>query len=223
MTDFLEYQSTSPDAAPPWLSDERGTAWNEVLGIAKDAIRYGVREAIRQRFAKTCALDALHEVARDRRLDLGYRENESRMRARLGAAWDQWASSNRVAGMKLALSYAGYTDVAVIESVHDASLAWWEFDIVLFGPFPWPDHYLDNGRWDDATTRLWGDAAVWPEDVPDDEIALIRAIGRRRPTHTRLRKIVLVHNGVRWDDDTLDTWDDSTLATWSEDTTEHNP
>lgn len=214
--DYSEYQT---ERAPTWLQDVGARAINEALGFLKDAFVYSAKEAVKARFPTYAPLDAMSALAADRSLLIGYRESAAALRERLRRVWRTAAMRGTKPGMIAALNEAGYSNVDVREQPQDGSLQWWEFDVWIFAPFPWPNDYLQDGRWDDAGT--WDDGGLWANEIPLADVGLLRAIVRKgTPRHARCRQIVVVHAGESWDASAPPgTWDDIPTATWGNDVT----
>lgn len=214
MSDYDDYQVL---VAPPWLVlDEPGQLWQRVLGLMKQATLEAAKAAVRARFASSAPLDALPALLEERNLDPAWRETEGSIRARIGRAWSTWSKAGTVPGMTEALQLAGYTNFQIREQPQDGTLAWYEFEIWLFGPFPWSDDYLADGRWDDA--GVWDDGGAWSPDLPPEDLARVRLVARKwKSSHSRCRQIVVVHAGETWDATAPPgTWDDI-AETWGND------
>ena len=216
MPSYSEFELAT---APSWLSDRWGCAWVDSHGSFRDVFVALLKEAVKARYPLECSPDALKWCARDRDIDIGYRENQAQMSRRVALGWRSWSKAGRPASIVEGLEFAGYTNTYTIESGDDGSLAWWEFDVVLIYPFPWPGGLLNDGVWGDP--GVWGDGGVWAYDVPDNELELVRSVIRKwKPTHSRCRRIVFVHGGDFWDDP-IDTWLDG--GEWSEFVSIHAP
>lgn len=217
--DFDDYQV---EFAPSWLKGPIGTLWNRVIGLVKQADVEAAKAAVKARFAATAPLDALHVLLDDRQLDPAWRETETSVRARIKKAWDTHLKEGTKAGMAESLQLAGYTNFEIREQPQDGTLAWYEFEVWLYPPFPWADQYLFDGRWDDA--GVWGDGGIWIGDMPAEDLARLRLIVRKKPTHTRCRWIVVVHAGETWDATAPPgTWDDDPTAIWGDDVSYLSP
>lgn len=218
----MEYQDFQVEDAPSWLQNPKGRIWNAVLGLMKQAAREAAVAAVKMRFASTAALDALPHLLEDRNLDPAWNETETSVRARIRKAWVTWMLAGTKLGVGEALKLAGYTNFDIREANTDGTLAWWQFEVFLFTPFPWPDEYLADGRWDDP--GVWDDGGVWATDLPAPDLTRLRALIKKwKPTHSRCRAIVLVHAGETWDaDGPTATWDD-VVETWGNDVSVISP
>lgn len=215
--DYDDYQTTAPDAAPPWLSDLQGWLWNKCLGLMKQSLVETTKSAVAMRFASHAALDALPVLLDDRGLDPAYDEEEGRIRLRIRKAWSTWMKAGTKAAIVEALELAGYTNFEIREQPQDGTLKWWEFEVWLFRPFPWVDQYLADGRWDDP--GVWEDGGVWAADLPRADLSRLRAAIRKwKGVHAICRAIVVVHAGETWDATAPPgTWDDDPDAIWGDD------
>ena len=213
----MDYDDYQVRFAPSWLQDEGGALWNRILGLAKQMLVEGARAAVKMRFADVAPLDALPALLEDRNLDPAWREDEKSVRARIKAAWSTWQKAGTKAGMSEALELAGYTTYEIREQPQDGTLAWWEFEVWLYPPFPWSDEYLADGRWDEP--GVWEDGGVWAGDMPAPDLSRVRLVVRKwKPAHTVCRRIVVVHAGETWDATAPPgTWDDDPVATWGND------
>jgi hypothetical protein len=151
----LDYDDFQVASSPSWLSGDNGTMWNRVLGIVKDSFAAAARSAVKARFAATAAVDGLVYLLDESNLDPAWRENETSVRARIRARWQTWGTVGTIEGVAAALTLAGYTNFQVNDQKLDGTLKWWEFEIILFPPFPWLDTSKSDGAWDDA--GVWDD------------------------------------------------------------------
>lgn len=110
---FKDYQQS---LAPGWLRQLRGGLWLAAIGQAKDALEYGVRSAIYERFPDYASWDALPRLGGERQFDRGVTETESQFRTRIKGAWDLWPKAGTPDGILTALNYAGYLHVYLISS-----------------------------------------------------------------------------------------------------------
>jgi hypothetical protein len=216
---YREYQR---DTGPEWTQRPNFRLWNEARGLLKDAFKDLAIIAVKARFPSYAHPSDLLAIAEERALPVGYRENQARLSARLKRAWDQWQEGTRPVGLKLALELLGYPDVEIREPKDDDTLQWFEFEVRLRPPFPWPDEYLADRYWGDP--GLWDDGGIFSNAIPPAELELLRATIRlTKPTHSRCRAIVIIHDGEAWDFDAPPgDWDTDTTATWGDDVTEHN-
>ncbi len=211
------YEEAQVERAPGWLQSLAGRAWNTGYGLMKDALLEAAKVAVKGRYASVADTAGLELSAIQARYAPTYRENASRLRARVRTIWRDAEESQTKIGLTHALEQAGYVGPVVRDQADDSSLAWWEFEVILFGPFPWFDDYLASGRWGDP--GVYGDGGPWGYAVPRDEVDLLRAIVRRHtPRHARCRAILVVHAGETWDNDVGGTWDDF-AETWGNDVT----
>lgn len=216
MASYSEYETT---IEPSWLSGQWGNAWVDSHALFRDLFVALLKEAVKARHPLLCNPDALKWIARDRDIDIGYRESQGQMSARLAAAWPTWSQAGRPISITDGLALAGYANTYTVEAHQDGSLRWWEFDVVVVYPFPWPDGWLDDGLWDDPGD--WDDGGTWPTDVPPLELELVRSVIRKwKPTHSRCRRIAFVHAGDFWDDP-IDLWSDG--GEWHEDVSIYAP
>lgn len=220
MSDYDDWQVQD---APPWLVlDEPGQLWQRVLGLLKQAVLEAGKAAVKSRFAAAAPLDALPALLEDRALDPAWRETETSIRARIARAWSTWQKAGTVAGMAEAIQLAGYTNFQIRERPLDGTLAWFEFEIWLFTPFPWSDDYLADARWDAA--GIWEDGGAWSPDLPPEDLARVRALVKKwKPSHSKCRQIVIVHAGETWDATAPPgTWDDAAVI-WGDDVSYLSP
>jgi hypothetical protein len=220
---FDDYQTES---APGWLGGANGQLWLRVLGIMKDAFVAGMIGAVKQRFPSTAQPSSLVDLLEDRNLEPAWGEDATSVRARARAAWSTWEQAGTVAGLEAALRLAGYTNFAIVESTTDGTLGWWEFDVLLFTPFPWRDTSTSDTRWNDG--GLWDDGGSWGAAMPEQEIARLRSLVRKwsgHPKgHARCRRIAVDYGREQpWDDDAPPgTWDD-VAGVWIDDVTHISP
>lgn len=186
----------------------------------KAAVAEATREAVKARFADSAAIDTLHNLLADRNLEPVWNENETSVRARIKDAWKTWGLAGTKAGLAKAFQLAGYTNFFFIEQPGDPTLRWWEFDLLIYPPFPWSPTHRTDGRWDDAGD--WGDGGAWAEDMPEAALERARLLIRKwKPKHSHCRRLIITH--ATYGDHTWDsaappaTWDDNPDATWDSD------
>lgn len=214
MTDFDDYQV---DTAPSWLGAATGHVWNRILGLMKQAALEGTKAGVKMHFAATASLDALQHLLEDRNLDPAWLEDELSVRGRIRRAWSTWQKAGTIAGLSEALELAGYSTYEIRETTQDGTLAWFEFEVWCFPPFPWADDYLADARWDDP--GVWSDGGPWSPDLPPEHLARLRRLVRKwKSAHSRCRRLVIVHAGETWDASAPPgTWDDDPAALWGDD------
>lgn len=192
------------------------------MGLVEQSLIEAARDAVDARFPTRAPEDALPELARDRKIEFGFNESSESLRERIRTAWRRWKMAGTKAEMDAALRLAGYTNFEIRERPADGSLAWYEFELVIFRPFPWPDDYLADQTWDAAGT--WGDGGNWAADMPQEDLERLRSIVRGKPTHAICRSITIVHDGETWDADAPPgTWDDDPLAEWTDNVSTLSP
>lgn len=192
-----------------------GEAWATVFGLVDDVLIELFRDAVDARFPSRAPSDALPELAHDRRIDIGFDEPADSVRERIRKAFSKYSFYGTRKDIEDSLRVAGYTDFEIRDASQDGSLRWFEFEVVIFHPFPWVDSYLSDQAWDAAGT--WDDGGNWAEDMPQDQLERVRSIVRAKPTHARCRSILIVHDGDTWDSDAPPgTWDDDPLAQWTD-------
>lgn len=199
MADIDDIQVDNPAFTPSWLSDFGGKAWSRVLGTVKQSVLEAARAAIFLRFPGYCPPDALVQHALERNLDMGYGENQARLSARVKKAWATWALAGTRAGMIEAFTTAGMSNITIYESADAPALRWWEFDIIVRPPFPWP--------------------GVTVADIPDSYKSLIRQLVKKwKPTHAVCRLITIAVYAETWDERQArrGTWDASPNEAWGE-------
>ena len=221
---FDDYQTAS---APAWLGGENAQLWLRVLGIVKDAFVAGMAGAVRQRFPSVAQPSSLVDLLEDRNLGPAWNEDAASVRSRVAAAWATWELAGTVAGLQAELARAGYVGSAIIESTQDGTLGWWEFDVLLRGPFPWRDTSTSDVRWNDAGS--WDDGGSWAAALPESDAARARLIVRKwsghGKGHARCRRIVIDYGREHtWDADVPPgTWDDDVTDVWIDDVTYLSP
>jgi hypothetical protein len=236
MPTLKEYQSRT--LAPGWLQDPAGRAFLEGLGARKDALAALAKEAVKARFPTLCPTDALAEIGTERGIDRGATETEAAYRARVRAAWEQWAWAGTPYGLLLALYYAGYTPGSgkVVIQVQKG----WQYELRSdFDPAvhaPEDALVLTNlgaivlG----GSPQLWSQFAVlfapplppaWIPTPPADgslEVESIRTLIRRwKPAHARCVALKVTPVDL-WDwpsepwDPTAEIWNEAgTTTTWT--------
>lgn len=200
MTEYREYEQ---DTAPGWMAGFWGSAWDYVMGLAKDALVQAARDAVKARFAAIAPVDALPRLLRDFVLDDPYNETTDGVRARLAQVWTTWSLAGTKAGLIAALETAGYTNVTLTER---AGPTWRDFTVTLRPPFAW-DHLIQPwARWDDGW--LWDGGYRWAGIAPPGERERVLAIIRKwKPTHARLKWVLVEVAGPYWGET---TWGGST-------------
>lgn len=217
----MDYDDYQVQESPSWLGGENGSLWSRCLGIVKAAIAHATRTAVKARFADEAGIDTLHQLIEDRNLEPVWNENETSVRARIKAAWRTWALAGTKAGLVKAFELAGYTNFFFIEQPADSTLRWWEFDLLIYPPFPWSPTHREDGRWGDA--GAWGDGGAWAADMPEASLSRARVLIRKwKSLHSHCRRLIISH--ATYGDHTWDaaappaTWDDDPDATWDADT-----
>jgi hypothetical protein len=116
MADPLAFHEYQPLVRPPWHGGPVGQAWHEASGLLKDGIAEGARQAVYQRWVKTCADDALVIHGRDLGWPMAPGETIPEYRSRLlhSRYLDEWRGT--AFGITEAFRLLGMTDVEVIES-----------------------------------------------------------------------------------------------------------
>jgi hypothetical protein len=218
-----KYADDQVRVSPPWLQGPNGAAWASALGDLKDSIVTQTVEAVKARFPNESASDALPRIGNERGLPRGVGEPEAQYRARLVAAWEQWAWAGTPYGMLRAFQLAGfptvllqtqsgrmqYFDVSsalvtnVISGAHlggTPTEQWSDFAVLI--PQPWPS-------W-------WGGSA--PVDGSADCKTAQALIKQWKPGHTRCVKLIVI-NGPVWGYGGLlwgaFTWGSGTTVTWT--------
>lgn len=199
-----------------------GQVWTRVFGLLDDAFIELVKSAVDVRFPSRAPVDALPELAFARRIDIGFDEPTEELRERIRKAHTKHSFDGTRKDAEDALRLAGYQNFELRDASQDGSLQWFEVEIVLFRPFPFEDHYLDDQTWGAAGN--WGDGGLWAPDIPRPHLRRLRSIVRSMPKHVKCRSILLVHEGETWDADAPPgTWDDNPLATWTDNVSTLSP
>ncbi len=194
----------------------------KVWGLLDDALINLVKAAVDARFPSRAPEDALPELAWARRIDVGFDESSDSLRERIRKAFSKHAFDGARKDTEDALRLAGYENFEVRDASQDGSLRWFEVEIVIFRPFPFEDHYLDDQTW--GAPGTWGDGGLWAPDLPVAHLRRLRSIVRSMGKHVRCRSILIVHAGETWDSDAPPgTWDDNPLATWTDDVSTLSP
>lgn len=186
----------------PWWQNEDGVAFARALGLGKDAIAEGARQARAQRWISKAAEDALAAHGRARGWERVSGETLDQYRARLRAWWSlaQWQGTKK--GIVDAFALLGMTNVVVREALEYTTTATWgrypsvdqqrDFCIVVRQPHPFGGDF--SFRYDDGT--LWDGSKTWGVTGDPSLFRAIRTIARRmRPAHSKCREIILVLAG----------------------------
>lgn len=175
MTDFDDYQA---ETAPPWMGGPNGELWSRILGLGKQGLVMAAKAAVKSGFARLAPPDALPEIAATFALDVGFNEVASALRARIHGAWETWQLAGTNAGLERAFADAGLT-ILIVERPASTALGWWQFDVRIEPPFPWP--------------------GLAPEDVPPEWRAFALALVRKwKPTHAECRRLSVNCFGETW-------------------------
>jgi len=173
------YADHQTESAPGFLADDASQSWLWTLGIVKDGLVAATKAAVKARFAKLAPPDALLELARDRNLDAGFNETQASLRARVLGAWGQWLESGRPYGISRAFEIDGLVNVYITESSADPTLQWFEFDVKVSPPFPWPGTTIAD------VPQAWQDR-------------IVKLIRKWKPTHTVCRRLTIDVYGETW-------------------------
>lgn len=187
--DVVDYQLS---LCPPWLLEVYGEALQLVLGLAKDAIAEGAREAVVQRFIAYCSADALPLHGGQVQIFRAPGEMVEQYRVRLAQAWRAWSKAGTAAGIALQLEPAGLTSVTFHEGDSidpDVAASWakWWLEVSEPHPFTPPITY--------GSGRTYGDGALYGFG-DDHAIAYVRAVIRKWQPSDVLCTGVLVHFSV---------------------------
>lgn len=175
--DLVDHQLS---LCPPWLLERYGEALQLVLGLAKDAIAEGAREAVVQRFVRHCAADALKHHGSERQIFRAPGESLEAYRTRLIQAWEAWSKAGTAAGILLQLEPAGVTNATITEgaSIDPAvTSSWAKWYLTAHEPHPFtPPITYGSGH-------VYGDEALYGFG-DDHAIAYVRAVIRKwQPAH----------------------------------------
>lgn len=183
--DIVDYQLS---LCPPWLLDLYGEALELVLGLMKDALAEGAREAVVQRFVRFCAADALRYHGDQVQILRAPGETTEQFRARLLRAWSAWSKAGTGGGILLQLEPVGIgsatiTEGASVDPSVTSSWAKWYLTVHEPHPFTRPITYGSGHTYGDGALYGFGD---------DFAIAYVRAVIRKwQPAHVLCTGVVV--------------------------------
>jgi hypothetical protein len=182
------------------LQDKYGTAWGNVHGFFKDALKEGALRAIAARFPSKAPPDALPELGRDRLMERGRAESEAAYRTRLRQAH----AFARLRGTAYGITHSIALSLGLGDSqVRHVSWKEWESDDAdkwgLFWVVIYPPHgFHSSGEWGGAGL-LWG-AGFWGSDASEADVATMRArIADMKRSSAKLVAVIVLLSGQIWD------------------------
>ena len=170
----------------------------------KQATLEALRSGVQLWAPRIAPPDALPWIAKDRGQEPGFDgETTAQLRERLAQSFPIARGRGWQSGIIGELRRIGYPN-AVIQNLvaGDGTLAWFEFRIVLRRPYPFDDQHLADARWDDPGT--WDGGGEWATAVPPAHLVQLRAIARKKASHSRCV-------GIRFEYDTNNLFDVATL------------
>jgi hypothetical protein len=198
--DYREYQVAT---SPAWQQQgPTGPAWNESLGLMKDAYGAGSRLAVKCRFPQFAPSDALDGIGATLQIERLYAQNDAAYVGQMMRAWVSWQQAGTVPGMIARMQDFGLANVAVWEAWYwsDGNPGYY-FTITCSLPMPWNSYPLADGTWGDGdATKKWSDGGVWASGIPVAWRQQLKAtITKWKPTHTVCAAVIVnLNTGRIW-------------------------
>jgi hypothetical protein len=200
-----QYSVWLVDTAASWMRRRWGTAWNYVVGLAKDMVAAAAAVAVKARYPSTAPPDALPIMVTDSDIVPAYNEPIDVTRRRIRDRWRTAMSAGTVPGMLADLAAAGYPHAWIAERV-GGDERWWTFRVTMAPPFPFDPAWIPKLKYDGGAVYDGGWTYVFA-GPPAEDLRMLDIVRRRKPTRCHLLSISLVLDGAIYDDPNGYTYD----------------
>lgn len=208
------YRQYALDAAPPWLLGPDGAAFLRAIGDVRDGLVQQLKAAIKTRFPREAAADALTAIGGERELPRGPTDTDATYAQRLVGAWEAWSWAGTPTGVLNALWDAGYTNVVLVTQRRTHTL---NGSRQLVSTTLSPARGFPPGPTFWNTFLVWFPTpfiAAWSGGVPASGSAeadgVRRLVNRWKPAHANVVGYIATVTGHFWGQPGLN-WGDATI------------